>query len=66
MGFTIKIASMVYRKKRFSVKTDLRGAGEETGMDTYCPYNPNNRLFKETDIHRILHRYGLPHYRVQR
>ena len=35
-------------------------------MDTYCPYNPSNRRFTETDIHRILHRYGLPHYRVQK
>ena len=35
-------------------------------MDTYCPYNPSNRWFTEKDIHRILHRYGLPHYRVQK
>lgn len=34
-------------------------------MDIYCPYNPNNRFFAERDIHRILHRHGLPHYRVQ-
>jgi ribonuclease III len=33
-------------------------------MDLYCPYNPRNRTFKESDIHQILHRYGLPHYRV--
>jgi ribonuclease-3 len=35
-------------------------------MDTevYCPYNANNRFFTEKDIHRILHRHGLPHYRV--
>jgi ribonuclease-3 len=33
-------------------------------MDVYSPYNPRNRAFKESDIHRILHRYGLPHYRV--
>ena len=34
-------------------------------MDTYFPYNPKNRFFHEKDIHRILHRHGLPHYRVQ-
>ena len=33
-------------------------------MDTYSPYNPKNRFFTEKDIHRILHRHGLPHYRV--
>ena len=33
-------------------------------MDIYNPYNPGNRWFSERDIHRILHRYGLPHYRV--
>ena len=33
-------------------------------MDIYNPYNPNNRWFTERDIHRVLHRYGLPHYRV--
>ena len=33
-------------------------------MDTYFPYNPKNRFFTEKDIHRILHRHGLPHYRV--
>jgi len=33
-------------------------------MDTYSPYNTRNRAFKEQDIHRILHRFGLPHYRV--
>ena len=32
--------------------------------DTYSPYNPRNRFFAEKDIHRILHRHGLPHYRV--
>jgi ribonuclease-3 len=32
--------------------------------DTYSPYNPRNRAFAEKDIHRILHRHGLPHYRV--
>lgn len=32
--------------------------------DTYSPYNPRNRAFTEKDIHRILHRHGLPHYRV--
>ncbi len=32
--------------------------------DTYSPYNPRNRFFTEKDIHRILHRHGLPHYRV--
>jgi ribonuclease III len=35
-------------------------------MDAYCPYNPNNRSFTEKDIHSILRRHGLPHYRVQR
>lgn len=34
-------------------------------MDTYSPYNVNNQYFTERDIHRILHRHGLPHYRVQ-
>ena len=33
-------------------------------MDLYSPYNPRNRAFKESDIHQILHRYGLHHYRV--
>jgi ribonuclease III len=33
-------------------------------MDTYCPYNPANRFFTERDIHKILHKHGLPHYRV--
>ncbi len=33
-------------------------------MDLYCPYNPHNRYFTERDIHRILHKHGLPHYRV--
>lgn len=33
-------------------------------MDVYNPYNPGNRWFSERDIHRILHKYGLPHYRV--
>lgn len=30
----------------------------------YSPYNPSNRTFTEDDIHRILRRHGLPHYRV--
>ena len=34
-------------------------------MDTYSPYNPANRFFRENDIHRVLRRHGLPHYRVQ-
>jgi ribonuclease-3 len=34
-------------------------------MDSYCPYNAHNRYFTERDIHRILHKHGLPHYRVQ-
>ena len=34
-------------------------------MDVYSPYNPANRWFTEKDIHAILHRHGLPHYRVQ-
>ena len=33
-------------------------------MELYCPYNPSNRFFTERDIHKILHKYGLPHYRV--
>jgi len=32
--------------------------------DVYSPYNARNRPFTEKDIHRILHRHGLPHYRV--
>ena len=35
-------------------------------METYyCPFNCANRVFSEKDIARILHRHGLPHYRVQ-
>ncbi len=34
-------------------------------MDLYSPYNPNNRPFTDRDIHAILHRHGLPHYRIQ-
>ena len=34
-------------------------------MELYNPYNPANRFFGEKDIARILHRHGLPHYRVQ-
>jgi ribonuclease-3 len=30
----------------------------------YSPYNPANRAFTEDDIHRIVRRHGLPHYRV--
>ena len=33
-------------------------------MDLYCPYNAANRWFTERDIHTILHKHGLPHYRV--
>lgn len=33
-------------------------------MELYCPYNPANRSFTEKDIHVILHKHGLPHYRV--
>jgi len=33
-------------------------------MDTYSPYNGNNRYFTEADIHAILRKHGLPHYRV--
>lgn len=33
-------------------------------MELYCPYNPANRSFTEKDIHTILHKHGLPHYRV--
>jgi len=32
--------------------------------DVYSPYNPKNRFFTEKDIHHVLHRHGLPHYRV--
>jgi len=35
------------------------------GMDLYNPYNPNNRWFNEKDIHAILRKHGLPHYRIQ-
>jgi len=34
-------------------------------MDVYAPYNPANRVFAEKDIHGILRKHGLPHYRVQ-
>ena len=34
-------------------------------MDLYNPYNPNNRWFNEKDIHAILRKHGLPHYRIQ-
>ncbi len=34
-------------------------------MDVYAPYNPANRFFSEKDIHGILRKHGLPHYRVQ-
>jgi ribonuclease-3 len=34
-------------------------------MDVYAPYNPANRWFTEKDIHAILRKHGLPHYRVQ-
>ena len=33
-------------------------------MDLYCPYNPANRAFTERDIAKVLHKHGLPHYRV--
>lgn len=33
-------------------------------MELYCPYNPANRFFTERDIHKIIHKHGLPHYRV--
>jgi len=33
-------------------------------MELYCPYNPANKFFTEKDIHKILHKHGLPHYRV--
>lgn len=33
-------------------------------LDAYSPYNSKNRFFTEKDIHRILHKHGLPHYRV--
>ena len=34
-------------------------------MDVYAPYNPANRFFSEKDIHGVLRKHGLPHYRVQ-
>lgn len=34
-------------------------------MDTYSPYNPANRWFTEREIHKILHKHGLPHYKVR-
>jgi ribonuclease-3 len=34
-------------------------------MDVYCPYNPANRWFTERDIAKILHKHGLPHYKVR-
>ena len=34
-------------------------------LNVYSPYNPGNRFFTERDIHKILHKHGLPHYRVQ-
>ena len=34
-------------------------------MDIYSPYNSANRWFTERDIHRILHKHGLPHYKVR-
>lgn len=34
-------------------------------MDIYFPYNTNNRPFREADIHTILRKHGLPHYRIQ-
>jgi len=33
--------------------------------DVYNPYNPGNRYFSERDIHGILRKHGLPHYRIQ-
>ena len=33
-------------------------------MEVYCPYNIANRVFREQDIHKILHKHGLPHYQV--
>jgi dsRNA-specific ribonuclease len=33
-------------------------------MDTYSPYNAHNRYLTEADIHAILRKHGLPHYRV--
>jgi ribonuclease-3 len=33
-------------------------------MDVYNPYNANNRFFTEKDIHGILRKHGLPHYRI--
>jgi ribonuclease-3 len=34
-------------------------------MEFYSPYNPANRFFTERDIHKILHKHGLPNYKVQ-
>lgn len=33
-------------------------------MELYSPYNPANRVFTERDISKVLHKHGLPHYRV--
>lgn len=33
--------------------------------DVYNPYNAGNRYFSEKDIHSVLRKHGLPHYRVQ-
>lgn len=56
---------MLWTHTFFSVKTDLRIADALINMDLYNPYNPNNRWFSEKDIHGILRKHGLPHYRVQ-
>jgi ribonuclease-3 len=34
-------------------------------MEAYNPYNPSNRFFAEKDIHAVLRKHGLPHYRIQ-
>lgn len=52
--------NIVITTKRINDSADRK----TSRMDLYCPYNPRNRTFKESDIHQILHRYGLPHYRV--
>jgi len=48
----------------FKRKTKTSCLKLESVMDTYSPYNSANRVFTEKDIHSILHKHGLPHYRV--
>lgn len=34
-------------------------------MEFYAPYNASNRFLSDNDIHKVLRKHGLPHYRVQ-